>query len=66
MKRFLRPAKGIGVRHPQTREAVPTAGAWVEDGSYWRRRILAGDLEDLTDEKSKPKPRARARQGGEG
>lgn len=51
MKRFLRPADGLKVRHPDGRH-LGNDGERVEDSSYWQRRVAAGDVVEV--EKSSP------------
>lgn len=41
--RFLRPADGVKVRHPNGRH-LSAEGEQVEITAYWRRRIAAGDV----------------------
>jgi hypothetical protein len=41
---FVRPAPGIAIRDPATRQLLPETGARVADTNYWRRRLAAGDV----------------------
>lgn len=40
---FLKPAHGRQVRIPNTNTHLPMCGAYVEESSYWRRRVQTGD-----------------------
>jgi hypothetical protein len=42
---FVKPAPGLRVRHPETRQHVPEAGIEVPDtDTYWTRRLQDGDV----------------------
>lgn len=41
--KFLRPAEGVKVRHPDGRH-LADKGEQVTMSSYWQRRIAAGDV----------------------
>ncbi len=42
---FVKPAPGLKVRHPQTRQHIPVEGVEVPDtDSYWVRRLRSGDV----------------------
>ncbi|WP_225773325.1 DUF2635 domain-containing protein [Pseudomonas sp. Marseille-Q5115] len=38
------PAKGRAVPDPETGELLPAEGRDVPDDTYWRRRLLDGDV----------------------
>jgi len=42
---FVRPAVGLKVRHATHGRHIRVAGERVDDATYYRRRIAAGDLE---------------------
>ncbi len=53
------------VRDPRSRAALPAAGAWVPDSSYYRRRLRSGDVEFVepapdTQKKTKTAPTKKA------
>lgn len=50
----LRPAKGRLVFDPLTRQALRAEGEPKPLNSYWRRRLLAGDVEV-----AKPSPKSK-------
>ncbi len=42
---IVRPSKeGIVIRDPRTKKKLPPEGARVPDTSFWRRRILSGEV----------------------
>lgn len=42
---FVKPAPGLKVRDPRTKQHIPETGADVPDGdTYWVRRLLDGDV----------------------
>ena len=43
-KEFIKPAKGLLIRDPQTREQLPAEGKEVVMNTYWMRRINDGDV----------------------
>ena len=43
-KIFVKPAKGVKVRHPYTRKHIKEEGEPVEKNHYWIRRIEEGDV----------------------
>ena len=46
----IRPAvPGSVIRDPRTRRPLPDAGESVSDSSFWRRRLLDGDVVLVTD-----------------
>jgi hypothetical protein len=55
---FVKPAPGIKVRHPQTKQHIPETGLEVPEGdTYWIRRLLDGDvLEVKPDAQPLPPP----------
>lgn len=61
MPRFLVPANGRRVLDPQTGRPLPAAGAWVEQSSYWVRRVAEGDVVDKTPQQSSSPVAAPAR-----
>ncbi|MHC1701800.1 MAG: DUF2635 domain-containing protein [Humidesulfovibrio sp.] len=42
---FVKPAPGLTVRDPKTKEALPPEGARKEKSTHWLRRKAAGDVE---------------------
>ncbi|MBU1040051.1 MAG: DUF2635 domain-containing protein [Proteobacteria bacterium] len=44
---FIKPAPGLVVRDPKTKEALPPEGARKEKSTHWLRRKAAGDVEFL-------------------
>jgi len=43
MKTFIRPREGLKVRAPDG-SVLPAEGASIENNTYWRRRIIDGDV----------------------
>ena len=42
---FVKPAPGLKVRHPETRQHIPDEGIEVpETDTYWARRLMDGDV----------------------
>lgn len=41
---YVKPAAGILVRDPITRQHLPEDGMEVPDSQYWQRRIADGDV----------------------
>ncbi len=41
---FVKPAPGLRVRDPMTRELLPETGATVPLNAFWRRRLEDGDV----------------------
>lgn len=55
MKRaFLKPAPGLKVRDPVTKQHLDAAGQWKpmegDAGTFWRRRIAAGEVIEVKPE----------------
>ncbi|MHC4712011.1 MAG: DUF2635 domain-containing protein [Planctomycetota bacterium] len=44
---FLVPVKGRNAPNPDTGRPLASDGEYVEASQYWRRRVLAGDAEEL-------------------
>ena len=44
MRIKVKPAPGVLVRDPADNSPLSAAGEWVEDGTYWRRRIADRDV----------------------
>lgn len=44
---MIKPAAGLLVRDPQTKQPLPADGAAVELSSFWRRRLAAGDVVEI-------------------
>lgn len=42
MKIKIKPADGMIVRDPQTKQAIPAEGCEVDQSSYWLRRLKSG------------------------
>ena len=38
------PRKGLRVKHPDTRRDIAAEGELVEENTYWKRRVLEGDV----------------------
>lgn len=56
----IRPAfAGAVIRDPRSRRPLPESGAEVEASSYWRRRLVAGDV--VLVEAAPPAPPAKVR-----
>jgi hypothetical protein len=55
---FVKPVEGRLVRDPVTKEPLPKSGRYVEDSSFWRRRIAKGDVELVPEPESKARPSA--------
>ncbi|MBK68022.1 MAG: DUF2635 domain-containing protein [Rickettsiales bacterium] len=54
MKRlFIKPADGMVVRDPMTKEKLPVEGKETLINSYWQRRIKDGDVIVFKPSKSK-------------
>lgn len=45
---FLRPAPGLTVRDPATKQPLPAEGAEVADTPFWRRRLRRGEVVKAT------------------
>jgi hypothetical protein len=43
---FVKPAPGLIVRDPETREPLPPHGDWVPRTTYWLRRLRDGDVSE--------------------
>lgn len=41
---IVKPAPGVKVRHPFTREHLPAEGLEVPTDTFWLRRLRAGDV----------------------
>lgn len=41
---FVKPAPGLKVRDPVTKQHLPESGTEVPEDSYWIRRIADGDV----------------------
>jgi hypothetical protein len=42
----VRPTRpGAVIRDPRTRRRLPAAGGRVPDSTFWRRRLISGDVE---------------------
>lgn len=59
-KIHLKPAPGIQVRHPDTRQFLAAEGEEVDLSSYWVRRKNAGDVVEFTPAKPVAAPAAAA------
>ena len=57
---FLKPTPGGLVRHPESRRPLAEDGEEVELTRYWRRRLRAGDVEQVEADEQ-PARRARGR-----
>lgn len=44
MQVYLRPAEGLIVRDPATRQPLVAEGEWKPRNSYWNRRLLEGGV----------------------
>jgi len=44
----VKPAEGLIVRDPATREALPAKGRSVPRNAYWLRRLNDGDVVEAT------------------
>lgn len=53
MKIFLKPSKGLKVPRPEDGRFLEEGGEWVEQSSYWKRRVKDGDVSEVKDA---PKP----------
>ncbi|MEF3068068.1 DUF2635 domain-containing protein [Pandoraea apista] len=52
---FIKPAPGIKLRDPVTKEFIPESGQEVDDFDlYWVRRINDGDAVRVTSETAEP------------
>jgi len=49
---FLKPAEGMKVRDPLTLVELPASGRRVRMSSYWRRRLLDGDVLLIEDQQT--------------
>jgi hypothetical protein len=59
---YLKPAeKGRIVRDPRNGKPLPDGGDAVPDTSYWRRRLMAGDVKKTTAEAVKKAAAERAK-----
>lgn len=47
-RRFLKPADGLKVRNPDRGGHLKPEGDWVQDSSFWRRRLRDGDVIETT------------------
>lgn len=57
----IRPAKGLRVLDPETRQPLPEEGAEVPLSTFWRRRLRAGDVERVKTEAAKPPAKKKAK-----
>lgn len=54
---YVRPAPGMRVRDPHTKQVLPEEGATKPRDSYWERRVLFGDcLEGPAETPAPPQP----------
>lgn len=62
MNKFLhiRPALGLSLRDPSTKELLPPEGGKVERSPFWIRRLKDGDVTEVKQAPAKP-----AKKGGE-
>lgn len=44
----VKPAPGLVVRDPATRQPLPADGGEVPDTTFWRRRLADGDVQPST------------------
>lgn len=52
---FVKPAPGVKVRDPRTKQHLIDAGVDVPDGdTYWLRRIADGDVVEVKPAAAKP------------
>ena len=54
MSVYVKPAPGLIVRDPDTREPLPAAGAWVPRTTYWVRRLRDGDVAEAAPPPAEP------------
>lgn len=52
----VKPAEGLLVRDPVTREALPAKGGTVPRNAYWLRRLRDGDVIDAAPPAKESKP----------
>ena len=52
---FVKPAPGLKVRDPQSRLHIADGGQFVEENSYWVRRLADGDVVQAEPPKSDKK-----------
>ncbi|ENH3913021.1 DUF2635 domain-containing protein [Escherichia coli O153/O178:H19] len=50
---FVKPLKGLSVPDPARGDLLPSDGRNVEENSYWLRRIAAGDVARVKQDKAK-------------
>lgn len=50
---FVKPLKGRSVPDPARGDLLPSGGRNVEENSYWLRRIAAGDVARVKQDKAK-------------
>lgn len=50
---FVKPMKGRSVPDPARGDLLPSDGRNVEENSYWLRRIAAGDVVRVKQDKAK-------------
>ena len=65
-KIYVKAAKGLVLRDPRSKEPLPAAGGWVEDTTFWRRRLLHGDCKEVKPPKPGPDSRAKAEAADKG
>ena len=52
---------GSVIRDPHTRRPLPAEGGRVPDSSFWHRRLLAGEVVEVTAEPTPAAPARRTR-----
>lgn len=56
MKLFLKPKEGLKVPRPENGRELKAEGELVESSTYWRRRIIDGDVTEVSDKSEASQP----------
>jgi hypothetical protein len=61
MKLHIRPATGLRIRDPRTRQLLPDEGARVPATTFWRRRLRDDDVVLVEEKPAVKKPPSKPR-----
>lgn len=58
-KMIIKPNSGLVIRDPETFEILPEEGKPVDMSSFWKRRLLDGDVSIVKSNNSKKKTKGK-------
>lgn len=58
-KMIIKPNSGLVIRDPETFEILPEEGKPVDMSSFWKRRLLDGDVSIIKSNNSKKKTKGK-------